>query len=258
MPLIEDQLAIVENKKYFTLLDLKDGFHHVRVAEESVKYTSFVTPLAQFEMLRMPFGLHTAPATFQRYIHRILAEFTRGDMAIYMEDILVATDTIERHLEVLERVFKVLSENVLELRIDKCYFLQTEVEYLGYEISARSVKPTQKGIETIERFPIPKNARDVRGFVGLCSYFRKFVERFASIAKSLYDLTKANTPFRFRETEYEDYKELKTRLMEAPILAISPNDPTKLHCNASSVGYGAVLMQKKSNGKMHLVFYFSK
>lgn len=104
MPLVEDQLAIVGNKKYFSLLDLKDGFHHVRVAEESIKYTSFVTPLGQYEWLRMPFGLRTAPATFQRYINLVLIEFTRaGDIAIYMDDILVATETIERHLEILER-----------------------------------------------------------------------------------------------------------------------------------------------------------
>jgi len=125
MPLIEDQLAVVVNKKYFTSLDLKDGFHHVRVAKESIKYTSFVTPLGQYEWLRMPFGLRTAPATFQRYINLILAEFTKaGDMAIYMDDILVATETIEHHLETLGRVFRTLSENLLELRIDKCYFLQ--------------------------------------------------------------------------------------------------------------------------------------
>lgn len=91
MPIIEDQLAIVGNKKYYTLLDLKDGFHHVQVAKESVKYTSFVTPLGQYKWLRMPFGLRTAPATFQRYINTILTEFTRaGDMAIYMDDILIA------------------------------------------------------------------------------------------------------------------------------------------------------------------------
>lgn len=260
MPLIEDQLTIAANKKYFTLLDLKDGFHHVRMAEDSIKYTSFVTPLGQYEWLRMSFGLHTAPAAFQRYINLALTEFIRtGDMAIYMDDILVATETLEHHLEVLKRVFKTLSENHLELRIDKCYFLQTEIEYLGYVISGQGVRPTRRGVEAIEKFSIPKNVRDVRGFIGLCSYFRKFIEHFAAITKPLYDLTKANMTFKFGKLEYEAFMTLKSRLTEAPILAIyNPNDLTELHCDASSAGYGAILMQRKSDGKMHPVFYFSR
>ncbi|XP_015432072.1 PREDICTED: uncharacterized protein LOC107188311 [Dufourea novaeangliae] len=160
MPLIEDQLAIVGNKKYYTVLDLKDGFHHVQVAKESVKYTSFVTPLGQYEWLRMPFGLRTEPATFQRYINLILTEFTRaGDMAIYMDDILIATQTIDHHLEILERVFKTISENLLELRIEKCYFLQTEVEYLGYIVSEKGIKPTRSGIDAVQISDSQKHTR---------------------------------------------------------------------------------------------------
>ena len=116
MTLIEDQLALVGNNKYFTLLDLKNGFHHVQIASDSLKYTSFVTPLGQYEWLRMAFGLPTAPPTFQHYVNLIYAEFTRvGDMTIYMDDILVATQTIEHHLGILEQVFKTLLENLLEL-----------------------------------------------------------------------------------------------------------------------------------------------
>lgn len=186
MPLIEDQLAIVGNKKYFTLLDLKDGFHHVLIAPEAIKYTSFVIPLGQYEWLRMPFRLRTAPATFQRYVNRIFTEFARaGDMAIYMDDILMAIQTIEHHLKILERVFKTLPENLLELRLEKCYFLQTEIEYLRYMISEQGVTPMKSGIETIERFPIPKSTRDVHSFIVLCSYFSKFICNFASIAKPL-------------------------------------------------------------------------
>lgn len=258
MPLIEDQLSNLSNKKYFSLLDLKDGFHHVRVAKESVKYTSFVTPLGQYEWLRMPFGLRTAPPKFQRYINQIFDEFVRaGDMSIY-DDIMIATETVSRHLEILEQVFRTLSENLLELRIDKCYFFQTEVEYLGYLVSEKGIKP-QRGTEAVEKFPIPRSIRDVRSFIGLCSHFRKFIEHFASIAKPLYDLTKANATFKFGEAEYESFKTLKAKLTQAPVLAVyNPNDPTKLHCDASSIGYGAVLMQKKIDGKMHPIFYYSK
>jgi len=124
-----------------------------------------------------------------------------------------------------------------------------ELEYLGYVISEQGVKSTRSGVE---RFSIPRNTRDVRSFLGLCSYFRKFIEHFASIAKPLYDLTKASATFRFGDVEYGTFNTLETKLMEAPILAVyNPNDQTELHCDASSAGYGAVLMQKKSDGKMH-------
>lgn len=152
-----------------------------------------------------------------------------------------------------------MSENLLELRIDKCYFLQTEMEYLGYVVSGRGVRPTRHGTDAIERFPVPKNVREVRSFIGLCSYFRKFIEHFASIAKPLYDLTKATATFKFGPAEHEAFKTLKAKLTEAPILAIyNPNDLTELHCDASSAGYGAILMQKKKDGKMHPVFYYSR
>lgn len=106
-------------------------------------------------------------------------------MAIYMENILVAIQTIEHHLKILERVLKTLPENLLELRLEKCYFLQTEIEYLRYIISEQGVTPMKSGIETIERFPIPKSTRDVHSFIVLCSYFSKFICNFASIAKPL-------------------------------------------------------------------------
>ena len=143
--------------------------------------------------------------------------------------------------------------------MDKCYFLQMEVEYLGYLVSDKGVKPTRSGIEAVDKFPIPKSTRDVRSFLGLCSYFRKFIEHFASIAKPLHHLTRANATFHFGEAEYEAFKILKVKLTEAPVLAVyNPNDYTELHCDASSAGFGAALMQKKADGKMHPVFYYSK
>ena len=120
LPLIEDQLDMLNGKKYFTLLDLKDGFHHVSVAKDSVKYTAFITPIGQYEYLKMPFGLKTAPSRFQRFVNQALSEVIRtGDVVVYLDDFLVASDTIEHHFKVLETVFRLLVENKLELRIDK-------------------------------------------------------------------------------------------------------------------------------------------
>lgn len=124
LPIIEDQIEALNNKKYFSTLDLKDGFHHISVANDSIRYTSFVTPLGQFEWIKMPFGLKTAPSTFQRFINNVFADLIKtGDVLVYMDDILVATETIEHHLTILQQVFKLMIDNILSLRIDKCKFV---------------------------------------------------------------------------------------------------------------------------------------
>lgn len=260
LPLIEDQLMILHNKNYFSRLDLRNGFFHIHMSPESVKYTAFVTPLGHYEFLKMPFGLKVGPARFQRFIQEIFSKLIEsGDIAVYLDDILVITETLEHQLIILKRVFRLLVKNKMELRLDKCEFLATRIGYLGYMISSEGIQPTMSGIAAIEQFPIPRNTKDVQSFIGLSSYFRKFIEKFALIAKSLYDLRRANTPFRFREKELDSFEAIKNKLISSPLLAIySPKDTTELHCDASALGYGAILMQKKSDMKYHPIFYFSK
>lgn len=176
-----------------------------------------------------------------------------------MDDILIATETLESHLEILKKVFALLVENKLQLRLDKCTFLHTEVEYLGYRVSSKGVGPTNRGLKAINNFPIPQNVREIQCFLGLCAYFRKFVCRFSIIAKPLYDLLRKGVKFNFGEREYQAFEELKSKLIEAPVLATyDPKDETELHCDASKLGYGAVLLQRKKDGQFHPIFYFSK
>ena len=260
LPLIEDQMDTLSNKRYFSLLDLKDGFHHVSVAKDSIKYTSFITPFDKFEYVKIPFGLKTAPSKFQRFINQVLSEVIRsGDVVVYLDDILIATETLDHHFEVLETVFSLLVENNLELRKDKCKFLCTEIEYLGYLVSENGVRPTQGGIEAVMKFPLPESVHQVRSFIGLCSYFRKYVENFAIIAKPLSDLLKKNVPFRIGLEQIQAFETLKKKLNDAPILSIfDPKDETELHCDASSLGFGAILLQRKSDNNFHPIFYYSK
>lgn len=206
-PLIEDQLDLLGGKKYFTILDLKDGFFHVKMHEESVKYTSFVTPFGQYEYVRMPFGLKGAPLKFQRYVTQIFKDqINAGDISVYLDDFLIAMETIEHHFRVLRRVFELLIANRLELRLDKCRFLQTKLDYLGYTIKDEGIRPTDRGLEVVKNFPIPRSVRDVQSFLGLCSYFRKFIEHFSIIAEPLYDVTRKNVDFQFGKTEGQALK----------------------------------------------------
>lgn len=132
IPVIEDHLSVLNNKKYFSTLDLKDGFYHVSMTQESIKCTSFVTPFGQFEFLKMPFGLKPAATKFQRFVCEILKELIcSGDVVAYIDDFLIATETLDHHLKVLKRVFRMMVDNKLDLRIDKCKFLFKKIGYLG-------------------------------------------------------------------------------------------------------------------------------
>jgi len=260
LPLIEDLIDRLANKEIFSLLDLKSAFNQVDVHDESVKYTSFITPMGQYEYLKMPFGLKNGPSVFQRFVNSVFGDMIReGKLAIYLDDILIATKSIEEHLIILKEVFQKLVCNKLELKIDKCKIAQSEIQYLGYSISKDGIKPDKKNIESIINFPVPTNAKSVHSFLGLCSYFRKFVEGFSVLAQPLYKLIRKNVKFKFGEEELQCFENLRQKLIDAPVLAIfDPKDYTELHCDASALGYGAILLQRKTDGRMHPIFYFSK
>lgn len=208
----------------------------------------------------MPFGLKNAPSVFERFMKHVFGRMiSSGKLLTYLDDLLIATLSLEEHLEILQEVIDIIVRNGLHLRFDKCSFLQHEIVYLGYKITENSIRPNENNLNAIQSFPVPYNVKDVQSFLGLCSYFRKFIKNFAGIAKPLYDLIKGNKPFIFGPKEMETFEALKTKLVASPVLAIySPNCATELQCDASSAGFGAVLMQKQSDGKFHPVFYFSK
>ena len=258
--LIEDNLDRLKDKKYFTSLDLKDGFHHVKMNESSIKYTSFVTPLGQFEYLRMPFGLANASRAFQRYVNSIFAPLMRKDkILLYLDDILVASHDLDEHLATLREVFKLAGKHHLEFRLDKFHFAQTEINYLGYCVSKQGVRPSEDHIEAIRNYPIPGNARELHRFVGLPSYFRRFIPRFSVLSKPIQDLLKEKTEYKFGVAENEAFETIKQYLMSRPLLAIySPKADTELHCDASTSGFGAILLQKQDGDRFRPVMYFSQ
>lgn len=260
LPLIDDQLDLLRGKCYFTSLDLKNGFHHIKMSDDSIKYTSFITPLGQFEYLRMPFGITNGPSVFSRYIYKIFRQLINEEkILIYLDDILIATETIDEHFELLDIVLTIMAENALELRLDKCSFVQNQIIYLGYLINKNGIRPNPANIEAVEDYPIPDSSQKVHRFLGLASYFRRFIPSFAKIAKPLYHLIRKQTAFTFGETELMAFNLIKEKLVTAPVLAIySPFLVTELHCDACSKGYGAVLLQKQKDDLFRPVSYFSK
>lgn len=252
-----DRLA---GKSIFSLLDLKSAFYHVDMAKDSVKYTSFVTPMGQYEYIKMPFGLKNTPSTFQRFVNQVFSDLIReGKMSIYVDDLMIATESVDEHLEILRIVFERLVENKLELRLDKCKFMESNIRYLGYRISCDGIRPDDRNIDSVVNFPIPRNVREVQSILGLCSYFRRFVKDFSILARPLYNFLRGNNSQQFGEDERKCFELLKSKLVESPILSIfDPRDETELHCDASSHGFWAILLLRKSDGKFHPIFYFSK
>lgn len=260
LPLIEDCLEYLEGKTCFSIVDLKSGFHQVEMAEDSIKYTSFVTPHGQYEYVKMPFGLKNGPSVFQRFITQILGNMIRsGKIIVYMDDILIATGTVGEQFEILTELFDLLVKYKLEIKLSKCKFLQSEIDYLGYKADSRGIRPNDFHIDAIRNYPLPSSLREVHSCLGLFSYFRKFVPSFSRIAAPLTDLLRKNTPFVMSPEAKKAFYDLREMLSRAPVLAIYNRErETELHTDASSHGFGAILLQKQDDGKLHPISFYSR
>lgn len=256
LPNIEDHISRLKGYKYFSVLDMTQGYYQIPVAENSIDKTAFVTTDGQFEFLRMPFGVCNAPATFQRLLNNVLGQLRHDKVLIYLDDILVPSSTVQEGLDVLEKVLKIFQEANLKLNIKKCKFFETSIEYLGYEISENGVKPGKQKINAVLNFPEPKSVHEVRQFLGLCSYFRKFVKNHAIIVHPISQLLKKNSIWVWSNEQRDAFQTIKNILTNRPLLSIfDPNLNTELHTDASSKGIAGILMQKHSNGLKPVMYY---
>ena len=263
LPRIADLLDQLDGAKYFTTLDLASGFWQIQVEPESRAKTAFVTPQGLYEFLVMPFGLTNAPAVFQRLMHKVLSGLNPEDgkdfVTAYLDDILIFSNSLSEHLYHLRKVIDSLKSVNLKLQPSKCKFARTEVEYLGHVITAEGLKPNVHLTDAVRNFPRPQNVQSVRRFLGMASFYRRFIAGFAKIAQPLYHLTAKNVPFLWSAECESAFIALKTSLVTPPVLAYPcfSKDFT-LETDASIQGLGAVLSQKQEDGKLHPVAYASR
>ena len=196
MPRIEDILDQLGQAKYISVLDMKDAYNAIELTERSKDITSFQLPnIGKFRYERLPFGLASAGFQFQQRVELALDVSRSPWVCAYLDDVVVYGSSFEQHLEHLYDIFTKLQKAGLKLSPQKCQFCQAEVEYLGHTITPQGLKPVNRTVHKIEQFPVPKNRKEVKSFLGLVSYYRRFISNFANIAHPLNELLQLNAPF---------------------------------------------------------------
>uniref|UniRef100_A0A1B6CD86 RNA-directed DNA polymerase n=2 Tax=Clastoptera arizonana TaxID=38151 RepID=A0A1B6CD86_9HEMI len=247
IPNIEDLFGKIGRATYFSALDLASGFHQIEMEESSITKTAFSTEQGHFEFLRMPFGLKNAPPTFVRAMNIIFASMP--NVLVYMDDLIIFSDSLTEHIKHLKSVFDKLSEYNLKIELDKTEFCKKELLFLGHIISEDGIKPNPAKVVAIKEFPLPTNQKEVKQFLGLTGYYRKMIKDYAKIAKPLTTLLRKDTPFNTNTKEVKEaFYELKEILVNEPILKLPDfNKPFALTTDASNFAIGAVLSQKQDN-----------
>lgn len=258
LPRIDEILDQLGRAKWFTILDLKSGFHQIQIDKESRGITAFSTAEGHFQFKRLPFGLKVAPNSFQRMMNIAMSGLTPESCFLYIDDLVVFGCSVNHHNSNLRKVFSTLRKFNLKLNPAKCQFLQNCLTYLGHEISDKGIRPDTAKFSVIKNYPEPKNADEVRRFVAFCNYYRRFVENFAEIVAPLNKLQRKGEPFVWTTSCRDAFELLKRKLVSPPILQYPDfSKEFRLTCDASDIACGAVLSQLH-NGEDLPICYASK
>lgn len=231
--IVEELFDELNGARYFSKLDLRSGYHQIRMALEDIYKTDFRTHEGLYEIKVMPFGLTSAPSIFQAMMNSILKNFLRKFVLVFFDHILIYNTSIEDHYLHLETFFKRLEENQLKIKRSKCYFMQRQVRYLGHIISEKGVEVDQEKIKTVLDWHVPKTLKELRGFLGLTGYYRRFIQGYGVIVGPLTNLLKKNS-FYWELKAQEAFEKLKEALTQPPVLVMPDfNDEFLLECDAS-------------------------
>ena len=259
IPRIHETLTLLGKAKYFTKLDVISAFNRMRIAKGDEYLTAFRTRFGLYEYLVMPFGLANAPSSFQNYINDTLRGYLDEFCTAYIDDILIFSRSLEEHQEHVRKVLTRLLDAGLQIDIKKCEFHVQSVKFLGLVLSTDGIRMDPTKLEVIEKWPTPKNAKEVSRLIGFLNFYRRFIKGFGSIVMPLTDLMKKDIPFVWGDREEASFKGIKKEFMEDVTLQHFDWDrPARLETDASDRGTGGVLLQPDSNNNWRPVAFFSR
>ncbi|GKA79334.1 putative reverse transcriptase domain-containing protein [Tanacetum coccineum] len=234
-----------EERRCFKNIDLRFGYHQLRVREEDIPKTAFRTRYGHFEFTVMPFGLTNTPAVFMDLMNRVCKPYFDKFIIVFIDDILIYSKSEEEHEAHLKTILYLLKEEKLYAKFSKCEFWLKEVQFLGHVVNRDGIHMDPSKVESVKNWKTPESPTEIRLFLGLACYYRKFIENFSKIAKPLTLLTQKNKAYVWGDKQEEAFRILKEKLCNAPVLALpdGPNDFV-VYCDASSQGFGCVLMQR--------------
>ena len=266
LPWMQETMESMVRARFFSMMDLKSRFWQVKMSEKSRQYTAFtVGSMGIFEFLRMPYGLCNTLATFQQLMQNCLGELNLTYALIYLDDVIVFSQTEEDHLIRLRAVFECFWEHSLKLKPSKCHFLWKEITFLGHKVLEEGMKPREVGLRSIAEMAPPRNYTEIWRFLGITVFFRHFIKNYARIARPLNNLLEGEAskwkaqPVDLTLEAVEAFDLLKTKCVTTPVLAFANFEkPFLLETDASSCSLGVVLSQKQDDDKYHLVTYASQ
>ncbi len=249
LPRIDELLDRLHGAKYFSKLDLRSGYHQVRIASGDEHKTAFRTRYGHFEFLVMPFGLTNAPATFMHLMQEIFRPYLDRFVIVFLDDILIFSRNREEHKAHVQQVLEVLRKHKLYAKSSKCEFFQQKISFLGHVVSGDGIAMEEGKVTAIKEWPVPTNITELRAFLGLAGYYRKFVAGFSRIAAPMTELLHKDTAYNWGKAQQDSFDALKGSVTTAPVL-LTPDDtlPFTVFTDASGFALGATLMQDQGNG----------
>jgi hypothetical protein len=260
LPLASDIVNRLRGAKFFTKFDVRWGYNNIRIKKGDEWKAAFTTNRGLFEPQVMLFGLTNSPATFQALMNTIFVDLVaKGQVAVYLDDILIYSRTQEEHQQITHEVLQRLRTHDLYLRPEKCEFEREEVEYLGLIIRQGEVTMDPVKVQAVTNWPVPRNLKDLRGFLGFANFYRRFIQDFARITRPLHDLTKKDRSWIWGAAQQQAFNQLKNSFTLRPILAMwEPDRPTRLEVDASGFATGGVLLQQLDDELWHPVAFRSE
>jgi hypothetical protein len=246
LPRIDDLLDQLKDAKIFLKIDLRSGYHQVRIKDEDIIKTTFRTGYGHYEFAVVPFGSSNAPFVFMCLVDGVFRDYLEKFFIVFLDDISVYSKTEEEHEKHLRMVLQVLREQQLYAKLRMCSFYQRQIHYLGHIISEEGIVVDSEKVEAIQEWPAPRNVVEVRSFMGLVGYYRRFIARFSKIAHSITSLQRKEKKFQWTEECESSFQQLKQLLTSAPILKIAdPNKDYVVCIDACKEGLGGVLIQEE-------------